>query len=168
MASTTDTNYHQVGFKGSKSNLLQVVPAARKIIGDAVATRTLLTNESGSLCLMDRAAGVVYTLPVITADNIGMYFDFMTTVTITAALAKTITGVTSQFILGTVFGYTTDATEIDGFIADGTAIVYIGSNGSTTGGVIGDCYRMTAINTTQWLITGHVFCGTSTPATPFA
>ena len=155
MTSTVDQNFEQLSYGGPTPS--QHVGAGRKIIGDAVATRTLLAKEAGSLCLMDRAAGVVYTLPVVTASNVGMFFDFMTTVTITAAAAKTITGSAAQFILGTVFGYTTDATEIDGFIA----------NGTTTGGVIGDCYRLTAISTTQWLITGHVFCGTATPATPF-
>lgn len=137
----------------------------REIISGVGATRTLLAKESGALCLFDRAAGVVYTLPTPVE---GMYFDFATTVTITSNAAKTITSGAAIYLLGTIFGYTTDVTEIDGFEANGTSITYISSNGSTTGGVIGDYYRLTALNTTQWLITGHVFCGTSTPATPFA
>lgn len=137
-----------------------------QVISEGVSTRQLKADESGALCLFDLAAGVVYTLPTPVQ---GMYFDFATTVTITSNSAKTITKtIASEFILGTVFGYTTDATEIDGFEANGTNIVAIASNGSTTGGVIGDYYRLTAISTTQWLITGHVFCGTSTPSTPFA
>lgn len=138
----------------------------RQVISGVGATRTLLPEESGALCLFDRAAGVVYTLPTPVA---GMEFEFQTTVTITSNAAKTITGtIASQFILGAIFGYTTDATEIDGFSADGSTHVAISSNGSTTGGVIGDRYKLTAISTTQWVITGSVFCGTSTPATPFA
>jgi hypothetical protein len=98
-----------------------------------------------------------------------MKFEFATTVTITSNAAKTVTGTpASQFILGTMFGYTTDATEIDGFSADGSTHVAISSNGSTTGGVIGDRYTLTAISATQWLVEGNIFCGTSTPATPFA
>ena len=137
----------------------------REIISGVGATRTLLAKESGSICLFDRAAGVVYTLPTPVE---GMTFDFATTVTITSNAAKTITAAGTQFLLGTIFGYTTDITEIDGFEANGSSITYISSNGSTTGGVIGDYYRLTALSTTQWLITGHVFCGTSTPSTPFA
>ena len=116
--------------------------------------------------MFDRAAGVVYTLPTPVE---GMQFEFATTVTITGGAAKTITGTpASQFILGTMFGYTTDATEIDGFSADGSTHVAISSNGSTTGGVIGDRYTLTAISSTQWLVEGNIFCGTATPATPFA
>lgn len=134
------------------------------IQGVGAATRTLLASESGSLVMFDRAAGIVYTLPTAVA---GMEFEFATSVTITSNAAKTICA-SGAFLLGTVFGYTTDVTEIDGFTADGANDLAISSNGSTTGGVIGDRYKVTAISATQWMITGHVFCGTSTPSTPIA
>lgn len=162
MASTVAQNYAQA----SGNELTQVRGFCKKVIGDAVATRKLTAAESGSLCLFDRAAGVVYTLPT---PVIGMVFEFATTVTVTSNAAKIITNVpASEFILGTVFGYTTDATEIDGFSANGSTHVAVSSNGSTTGGVIGDRYTVTAISSTQWLIEGNIFCGTSTPADPFA
>ncbi len=101
MTATTDTNYHQVGYK-SKTTLTQTISAARKIISDAAATHTLTHEESGSMCLFDRAAGVVYTLPEITAATIGMFFDFRTVVTITSNAAKVITANSAQFILGDV------------------------------------------------------------------
>jgi len=137
----------------------------REVIQSVGATYTLLPKHSGSLCLFDRAAGVVYTLPTPVE---GMSFEFATTVTITSNAAKVITATpASQFILGTVFGYTTDATEIDGFSADGSTHVAISSNGSTTGGVIGDRYTLVYTGSV-WLVEGNIFCGTSTPATPFA
>jgi hypothetical protein len=137
----------------------------REIIQSVGATKTLLPSDSGALCLFDRAAGVVYTLPTPVE---GMNFEFATTVTITSNAAKVITATpASQFILGTVFGYTTDATEIDGFSADGSTHVAISSNGSTTGGVIGDRYTLIYTGSV-WLIEGNIFCGTATPATPFA
>ena len=137
----------------------------RAIIQSVGATRTLLPGESGALCLFDRAGGSVYTLPT---PKEGMWFEFATTVTITSGAAKVITATpASQFILGTVFGYTTDATEIDGFSADGATHVAISSNGSTTGGVIGDRYTLVYTGGV-WLIGGNIFCGTATPATPFA
>ena len=137
----------------------------REIIQGVGATYTLLPKHSGSICLFDRAAGVVYTLPTPVE---GMTFEFATTVTITSNAAKVITATpASQFILGSMFGYTTDATEIDGFSADGSTHVAISSNGSTTGGVIGDRYTLT-YSGSVWLVEGNIFCGTSTPATPFA
>ncbi len=139
--------------------------AHRQVIQSVGATRTLLAKESGALCLFDLAAGVVFTLPTPVE---GMEFHFMTTVK-TTGTHKVITGTpASQFILGTIFGYTTDATEIDGFVADGSTIVSAAHNGTTTGGDAGGRYTLTAISATQWLITGNMYCGTATPATPFA
>ena len=98
-----------------------------------------------------------------------MSFDFMPMLGVTSNAYKVITKtIASEFILGTVFGYTTDATEIDGFSADGSTHVAIASDGGATGGDLGGRYTLTAISTTQWLITGNVFCGTTTPTTPFA
>jgi hypothetical protein len=158
------TDLERLGY-GSPSGCI-ATGQHKQVISGVGATRTLLPEESGALCLFDRAAGVVYTLPTPVE---GMKFEFATTVTVTSNAAKTVTGTpASQFILGTMFGYTTDATEIDGFSADGSTHVAISSNGSTTGGVIGDRYTLTAISATQWLVEGNIFCGTSTPATPFA
>lgn len=139
--------------------------AHRQVIQSVGASRTLLAKESGALCLFDLAAGVVFTLPTPVE---GMEFHFMTTVK-TTGTHKVITGTpASQFILGTIFGYTTDTTEIDGFVANGTDIVAAAHNGTTTGGDAGGRYTLTAISATQWLITGNMYCGTATPATPFA
>lgn len=158
----TSTALDQVGFHSSQG---MVAPGMhREVISGVGATRTLLNKESGALVLFDKADGIVYTLPA--SPELGCQFEFCTTVTITSGAAKTITS-GSKFLLGTIFGYTTDATEIDGFIADGSTIVAISSNGSTTGGVFGDAYKVT-YNGTAWVITGSIFCGTSTPATPFA
>ena len=161
MASTTKQNYEQTTYGGG---LAQMIGAARQIIGDAVATRTLLADESGALCLFDRAAGVVYTLP---APVIGMQFEFATTVTITSNAAKVITSAATEFILGDVQIILVGAATTLAAAGNGSTHRAISSNGSTTGGVIGDRYRLTAISTTQWLVDG-VISGTGTLATPFA
>lgn len=164
MALELGTDLQQVGSKGSGGTILN--GAHRQVIAEGVATRALTAAESGSLCLFDRAAGVVYTLPTPVK---GMTFDFMTSVARTSNAHKVITkNVASEFILGTIFGYTTDVTEIDGFSANGSTHVAVSSNGTTTGGDLGGRYTLTAISTTQWMITGNVFCGTATPADPFA
>jgi hypothetical protein len=165
MASTIDQNFEQVSYGGDVPS--QHRGAGRKIIGDAVSTRTLLSKESGSICLFDRAAGVVYTLPVVTAATVGMFFDFRTTVTITSNAAKTITGSAAQFILGNVQIVLAGAATTLSAAFNGSTHVAISSNGSTTGGVIGDQYRLTAISTTQWLIEGLI-SGSGALATPAA
>ena len=161
MASTTAQNYEQISYNGGLS---QQRGAARTIIGDAVATRTLTAKESGALCLFDRAAGVVYTLPT---PVIGMQFEFATTVTITSNAAKVITSAATEFILGDLQMILVGAATTLAAAANGTTHRAVSSNGSTTGGVIGDRYRLTAISSTQWLIDGYV-SGTGTLATPFA
>jgi hypothetical protein len=165
MASTSDDNFEQLSRKGT--NLSQHVGEGRKIIGDAVATRTLLATESGAMCLFDRAAGVVYTLPVITENNVSMFFDFRTTVTITSNAAKVITGAATQFILGNVQIVIAASATTLAAAFNGSTHVALSSNGTTTGGVIGDQYRLTAISTTQWLIEGMV-SGSGSIATPAA
>lgn len=162
MASTVDQNFEQLSYGGPP--LSQHRAAARKIIADAVATRTLLAKESGALCLFDAAAGVVYTLPTPT---IGMFFDFMTTVTITSNAAKIITNLATEFLLGAVSLVNDAATTAESFLANGTTIRACSSNGTTTGGVAGDCYRITAISATVWAISG-VLINSGTAATPFA
>lgn len=162
--STTDlAGYEAVGYGGSKGSLQR--GAARFIISDAVATRTLLAKESGALCLFDRAAGVVYTLPT---PVIGLQFEFATTVTITSNAAKIVTAsITTQFLLGEIFMYTTATASGAGFAADGTTIAALSANGTTKGGIIGDRYRVTAISSTQWVIDG-TSVGSGTIVTPFA
>lgn len=162
MASTTDQNFEQVSY--GSPGLSQHRAAARKIISDGVATRTLTAKESGALCLFDLAAGVVYTLPT---PSIGMFFDFMVSKTITSNAAKTITNLSTELLLGAVALVNDAATTAESFLADGTTIRALSSNGTTTGGIAGDRYRVTAISSTQWLIEG-VLINSGTAATPFA
>lgn len=163
MASTSLDNYEQVSYGNSRMS--QHTGFARNIIADAVATRTLLAKESGALCLFDRAAGVVYTLPT---PVIGMQFEFLVTVSVTTNAHKIVTAVTaSQFLLGEVFMYSTATASGAGFAANGTNIAALSAAGTTTGGLIGERYIVTAISTTQWAIWG-LQVGSGTLATAFA
>ena len=168
MTTTVDTNYNQVGALAVKSGFNQLQAEARKLINDAAATRTLLRSESGSVCFFDSAAGVVYTLPTIDdVSQIGIYYDFFCSVTITSNSAKVITGSAAEFILGQVnIQIATSATTLAAAF-NGSSHVAITMNGSTTGGVIGTNFRLTAISLTQWMIQGTV-CGSGSIATPAA
>ena len=161
MASTDRDNYEQLSY-GSAASMW--TGQHKEIIADAVATRTLTAKEAGALCLFDRAAGVVYTLPT---PVIGMQFEFACSVTVTSNAAKVITSAATEFLLGTiqVIGGTTESTVSAD--ANGSTHVAISSNGSTTGGVIGGKFTVTAISTTQWIIDGYIN-GSGTVATPFA
>lgn len=162
MASSTLQNFEQLGYGGPGGSMHR--GKAVQVIGDAVATRTLLAKEAGATCLFDRAAGVVYTLP---APVIGMEFEFATTVTITSNSAKIITNSASVFIVGLVLvvGGTTETVASADF--NGTTHVACTMNGTTTGGVIGDQIRLRAISSTQWVISGMA-SGSGVVATPAA
>ncbi len=138
----------------------------RQIIQGEGATRQLLPEESGALCLFDRAAGIVYTLPTPIE---GMQFDFLCTVSVTSNSGKVITKtVASEFMIGGItMGSLALAEASDSFTANGTTIVSIAQDGGVTGGILGGFFRLTALSTTLWGIEG-VTIGAGTLATPFA
>ena len=138
----------------------------REIISGVGATRTLLPKESGSLCLLDKADGMTWTLPTPVE---GMQFEFFTTVSVSGGSIKVVTATTaSQFLLGEVFTYTTATASGAGFAFNGTSHVAITmQTGGTYGGLIGTRFTCTAISTTQWLIQG-LLVGSGTIVTPAA
>jgi hypothetical protein len=136
------------------------------IITGSGATVTLTKNQSGSAVLFDRAAGIVFTLP---ANTPGMVFDFFVTVTITGGAAKVITAVGTELLVGTIINTDTDSSDA---VASWKSLVAasniaVSMNGTTTGGIKGDWFRFTCLNTTTWNVSGFTL-GTSTVATPFA
>lgn len=137
----------------------------RPVIQSVGATRTLLREESGALCLFDRAAGVVYTLPTPVE---GAWFEFIVTVAVTSNAHKIVTSAATEFLVGKVImGDVTVAQSGDVFTADGTTIRALSADGATKGGLLGETYKVVAISSTQWAIDG-VSHGAGTLATPFA
>lgn len=141
------------------------IQAKTPIISGAGATRTLNELESGSTVLFDRAAGIVYTLPIAKP---GLTFEFITTLSVTTNFAKVIADIStnSPVIIGSVTTSTDIGASPVTFVA-GSSIIAIASNGTTTGGQIGSRYRLTALSAGTWSITG-VQRGTGTFATPFS
>lgn len=128
------------------------------------ATQTLLPTQCGQIFLMDRAAGVVYTLPV---PVVGCTFDFVWTVAWASNADEIQTAPTTSttvFLQGTplVIGTTTM-----GFACSPTATVAIKAVGTTTGGAIGGHLHLTAIAATLWDVQGTLM-GSGTVATPCA
>lgn len=145
--------------------VVETINAKKPIISAAVegATRTLHPSESGSLILLDRAAGIVVTLP---AAPKGAYYDFAATVSVTSNSYKIITG--GEYLIGSVISDDTDTSHAMAFfVADGGTHIAVAMNGSTTGGIKGTRLRFTSLSTTLWLVEG-VNYGSGTVATPFA
>ncbi len=150
--------------------VVQCVPASAQgaNLGNSrvvkTAAATLLPEESGALCLFNLAAGFTFTLP--TAAK-GLWFEFQVTVSVTSSTAKLITASASEFLLGH-FVQSTDGTFTQAFhAANGSTIRAWNGNGSTTGGLVGDWFRVVGLSATQWAIIGWG-SATGTEATPFA
>jgi hypothetical protein len=136
------------------------------VISGSGATVTLTAAQSGSVFLYDRAAGIVVTLPTPAA---GLTYTFVTTVSVTSNAYKVITATpASQFLLGTLVNVDVDSSNaVAAWSGDGTSHVAITSNGTTTGGLIGSRFSLTAVSTTLWVVEG-ITNANGTVATPFA
>lgn len=141
------------------------VRAKKNVISGQGATRTLNENESGSVALFDRAAGIVYTLPTA---KLGMVFDFIVTTTVTSNAAKVITAVGTELLIGGYTNVDTDTSNaVAAFTGNGSTHVAVSMNGTTTGAVAGTRLRFTCLSSTRWMVEGIVL-GTGVVATAFA
>jgi hypothetical protein len=146
--------------------VVDTVNAKQAVISGQGATRTLNELESGSICLFDRAAGIVYTLPATPTP--GTYFDFIVTTTITSNAAKIITGTATELLIGNIINVDTDTSNaVAAWTGNGSTHVAVSMNGTTTGGRIGMRLRFTCLSATAWIVDGIV-AGSGTVATPFA
>lgn len=137
----------------------------KKTISGSGATRTLSVDESGSTVLFDRAAGIVYTLPLAKP---GVYFDFVVTTTITSNSAKVITGAGTELLIGGYTNVDTDTSNaVAAFTGNGSTHIAVTQNGTTTGGILGTKLRFTCLSATRWMVEGIVQ-GSGVVATAFA
>ena len=138
------------------------------IISGLGATRTLSADESGSVILLDRAAGIVVTLPL--ADP-GLVYDFIVTTTVTSNSYKIITGAATEFLIGGYVNVDTDTSNaVAAFLGNGSthiAVTMAATGTNATGGIQGTKLRFTCLSTTRWMVEGIVEGG-GTVATAFA
>ena len=147
----------------------RVAGLAREVISPSNSGTTanvLTTGQSGALCLFDNAAGNIYTLPAITSHDLGMWFEFLVTVTRTSNAHSIDTDAATTFLgLGGIV-MVGDGATVDHFAASATD-VSIDLDSATTGQQIGGQIYVTAFSTTQWIVSGYAV-GVGVMATPFA
>lgn len=147
------------------TTLSGAVTQKANVVSGSGATVTLTAAQSGSVVLFDRAAGIVFTLP---SPAVGMYFDFITTVSVTSNAAKVITNTGTVLLIGSLMNIDTDTSNaVAAWTGNGSNHIAISSNGTTTGGLIGSFYRLTCVSTTLWQVVGQIQ-GSGVVATPFA
>lgn len=148
-----------------KNPIFDTLRTRVNVISGLGATKTLDQNDSGSTVLLDRASGIVITLPVAVP---GTYFDFVATTSVTSNNYKVITGVATELLVG---GYTNVDTDTSNAVAvfdgNGSTHIAVTMNGTTTGGLIGSKLRFTCLSATKWMVEG-IMRGSGTVATAFA
>lgn len=141
-------------------------PSFRNVINVTSATRTMTTDESGSLVLLNLATGIDITLPSIVSDNeVGTWYEFVSILAATSE-SYTITAGAADLLIGRVLVQDTDtANTITSFapdVSDDLIITF-----SDTADLAGNAVRVTAITTTRWLVQGTIY-HTGNSATPFS
>ena len=125
----------------------------------------LTADQSGALCIFGNAEGGEYELP---AAEAGLWFEFQATISVTSTELYTVKCATGDFIAGVIVGGNlTIGASGDPFTGNGTSHLGMTHAGSTTGGLIGMCYKLTAIDGTTWVLTEAVDVGSGTNAHPF-
>jgi hypothetical protein len=151
-------------------------PGAVSAVSTAAVTLDV-NNYSGRILPITLATTTI-TLPTLNAsanpassgpgsdpnnpNNLGTTYTFVIT---TASTAVKVITAASNFLLGGV-SMADASSAASNFVANGTTIRSINLNGSTTGGIVGSFFTVTAITSTQWLIQGELITSGGT-ATPF-
>lgn len=135
----------------------------QNVISGQGATDTLLASQSGSTILFDRAAGIIYTLPV---PQIGLSFAFIVTVSVTSNNHKVITDAGTTFLTGVVAQGLTTASPVL-FVGNGSSHIATLMNGGTTGGLQGTKLEFTCTSATNWNVNGWNL-GSSSNSTLFS
>lgn len=141
------------------------VAAKRPVVADAAfASPVALTAaQSGALCVFDETAGAIFTLPAAAA---GLYYDFVVAVA-SSSNSHRVQCTSGDFLLGSIMIHATDDTGLSSaYAADGSTHLAIQLDAATVGRLAGGKFRVTAIDSTTWVIEGDLL-GTGTIATPF-
>ena len=144
-----------------KAPLFDTVNTKKQILNGLGATATVSVDDSFETVVLDRAAGIIVTLPLAVP---GLVYDFTASVSVTTNNYKIITGAATEFLVGGVSVLATGSTTFSG---DGTTHRAVTMNGTTTGGLAGTTIRFTCLSTTRWAVDGNII-GPGAQATPFA
>jgi hypothetical protein len=136
--------------------------ARKRVIEITAATATLSKNQSGSLVVLNRAAGIVVTLP---DAGRGLEYDFVVETAVTNNAVYKIIGNDSPSMHGSIHSASSGGGNL--FSANGTTHVAV-SFSSATGGDLGMQIKAICDDDGLWHVSGlaHI-TETETAATPY-
>jgi hypothetical protein len=133
------------------------------LVSGSGATFTLKESHSSWTILMDRAAGIDFTLP---PAKVGLKYKFFTTVNVTSNDYSISTDSGSEFFIGAVSQIISGSSVSEGNLTNGATSSQISMNGSTNGGLFGSVLEIEGISSTLWAVNGVLTC-TGTLISPF-
>lgn len=129
------------------------------------ATRTLTAAQSGAVIYLDKADGVVITMP---ATSVGLAYRFIVLTSVTSNAYKLSSATQgTEFFDGTVNSAQDAAAASAVFTGDGSTHDNVSMNGTTTGGLVGTEIYVVCTAANKWTVSGTVRAS-GTEATPFA
>jgi len=132
------------------------------VVGN-VATYAPTAAQSGTLFVLNRAAGTTVTLP---APAVGLKYSFVVQTSVTSNNYKVITDAGTTFLQGALSeSIASGAPNV--YVGDGSTHIAVTMNGTTTGGLKSTRLTLECITATLWQVTG-VSVASGTIATPFA
>lgn len=130
---------------------------ARKRISNVTASSTLSKNQSGSLLVLDNAAGLTVTLP---DPGRGIEYDFVIKTAITAGTGGYV--ISGGTLRGVVAAGKNDTDSVKLQVADGSTTTSI-STTSAAGGLVGTTLKLVCDRDGIWNVSGlSVGGGTTT------
>lgn len=147
------------------STIAGIKPVVTDVTGSTLAPAA---SASGTIYTLNRAAGVVVTLP---APAVGLNYAFYIGTTVTSNSYKVITDAGTTLLIGSVLGVDTDSSDaLAAWRGNGSthiAVTQAAASTNATGGIAGGWTRFTCLTTTLWLVEG-VINQAGTAASPFA
>jgi hypothetical protein len=143
--------------------------------GGAFATPIVLTaNDSGKAYLLDDAAGLDFTLPAITASNVGMFFDFKLQTEPTSNSYRW-TAQAADLLIGRIViidkdmveGSTEAVQQLNRPDGSDDLICTITGTDDTQGSLVGGSVSFLALTATRWWVEGTLI-GDGALATNFS
>lgn len=155
-----------VASKAVIANSSGMTPSVPNVVRHTTgATLALTAAQSGAEIYLDKADGVVVTLP---ASSVGLTYKFFAVTSVTSNAYKLSTATQgTEFFDGTINSLQDAAVASAVFTGDGSTHDNFSMNGTTTGGLVGTQLRVTCSAANKWTVTGFVRAS-GTEATPFS
>lgn len=158
------TNGQTAGLRGNTPSF-EYITTKTPVVSGVSTTRTLNESESGSIIVLDRVGGTVFTLPT---GKPGINFTFLADNANASAIVTNI-GTSTPIIIGSIATVLASSMSNGSMFVSTSASAYVRiiTNATTTGGIQGSKLVLTALSSGTWFVSGTLI-GSGALTTPFS